>query len=352
MVHEKVVFRAGLTRVVLGALALWLLPAMYPGMAAFRWLFVVYIFLASVEQVLIWKNVGGMTRSFVAGLFDLAMITFLVHRVGSMHTPIVALYFLSGTMNALAVDRRIGLAQAVLGAAGYGGILLSARLGVLAYGPDSRVALPEPSATEALAAFTLVTLMLVVSALVVGLLVDEVRKREAELLRANAQLEALSQRDPLTQIFNRRCLLARLENELARVARGHPLAVVMIDLDGFKRVNDERGHLQGDLVLQELGAVLGRATRAVDTASRYGGDEFVVLLPDTTPESARAVAERLVAEIREVGTRFDAAHPVTASAGVAIARPGDTLAGVLRRADENAYRAKQSGGDRVVVAAA
>jgi len=100
--------------------------------------------------------------------------------------------------------------------------------------------------------------------------------------------------------------------------------------------------------IKEISAALAATTRTTDVACRYGGDEFCVLLPDTDPDQARVAAQRVTECVRDVGLRFDAKRPVTASVGLAMGEPNDTVAAVLRRADENAYRAKQSGGDRVV----
>jgi diguanylate cyclase (GGDEF)-like protein len=137
-----------------------------------------------------------------------------------------------------------------------------------------------------------------------------------------------------------------VEEELARVRRGHPMAVLMMDLDGFKHVNDEQGHLAGDALLKEIARKVVQAMRVVDVVGRFGGDEFVVLLPDTDSSQAEIVAERIVRTIREVGTAADPRRPVTVSVGVAIPRIDDDVSVVLNQADEAAYAAKQEGGDR------
>jgi len=141
--------------------------------------------------------------------------------------------------------------------------------------------------------------------------------------------------------------MQRLEVELARVRRGNPLAVLMIDLDRFKRVNDRRGHHRGDEVLEAIAKALSDATREVDVPGRYGGDEFVVVLPDTTPSAAVQVGERLVASVREAGRRVDAELPVTASVGLAFALEDDEARKLIQRADKRAYMAKEAGGDQL-----
>jgi diguanylate cyclase (GGDEF)-like protein len=108
-----------------------------------------------------------------------------------------------------------------------------------------------------------------------------------------------------------------------------------------------RGHLEGDLLLQNVAEALRRSTREVDVAGRYGGDEFVIVLADTNQEEGRVAGNRFVAAIREVGMKFDPKNPVTASAGLGIARPGDTVGSVLKRADDMAFSAKGKGGNRL-----
>ena len=181
----------------------------------------------------------------------------------------------------------------------------------------------------------------------VGALVHQNARREDELVAANRKLQELSLRDPLTQLYNRRFLMERIEAEIARVRRGKALAVLMVDLDRFKRVNDETGHQRGDVLLQELSRALDGSVRETDVVGRYGGDEFVVVLSDTTAEEAEIVAARVVRGIREVGVGFDPERPVTASVGLAIARPDDDPRGLLQRADRASYAAKGRGGDGV-----
>ncbi|HEY3821242.1 MAG TPA: GGDEF domain-containing protein [Polyangiaceae bacterium] len=226
----------------------------------------------------------------------------------------------------------------------------SEHAGWLAFAPDAPdiAALGPPPLAHTLMASIFVSVFVPACTAIVTALVHAVRRREADLVVANERLEQLSQLDPLTNLYNRRHLFARIEAELARVRRGRPLAMLMLDLDSFKKVNDTQGHLRGDLLLKEIAAALAATTRTTDVAGRYGGDEFAVILPDTELAQALAVAERVTKCVRDVSAKFDAPRPVTASVGVALADPTDTVAALLRRADENAYRAKREGGDRVV----
>ncbi|MDA8071073.1 MAG: GGDEF domain-containing protein [Actinomycetota bacterium] len=146
--------------------------------------------------------------------------------------------------------------------------------------------------------------------------------------------------DPLTGLANRRSFEPLLERELARCLRfGHPLCVAVLDLDGFKHVNDTLGHHGGDRVLVETTAAWRSALRTFDVLARSGGDEFLLLLPSTSADAAAAVLGRL----RRL-------HDQRFSAGVAEAEPGDTSSGLLRRADAACYRAKEQGRNRTVVA--
>lgn len=349
MRQDRLRLGAAACRLVLGVFALTALPLLYPGLAAHRLLFAAYVAFALAIQVLIWRGVGGMARAVVGGLVDVLVLTFVVHRVGSTATMMVSIYFFAAIVNTLVVGRGVGMTLAVAAALLYSAVVAAEVSGILPFAPDAPGWVRgRPGPAEGAIACALMSILLVSSAWIVGRLVARIRAREAELVAANERLSELSARDPLTQLYNRRHLMARIEDELARVRRGHSLALVMIDLDRFKRVNDERGHERGDELLTEIAAAIAGATREVDVPGRYGGDEFVVLLPDTSPADAKRVAERLVAAVRAVGERYDAEAPVTASAGVAVATPRDGARGLVRRADERAYRAKQAGGDRAL----
>jgi diguanylate cyclase (GGDEF)-like protein len=347
--HPQLTFRAALARLFLGVPALVLLPLLFPRLQPHVWVLGAYLGVAAIEQVLIAKGYGGQKRAFVAGLIDVLFLTFLIHRIGSTTSVFAAVYFLVGTLNALVIGLRVGVSLAVLNAVAYDVVVWaewSRRIPFAPDGPDLTRDVP-PTLQAAITATSLVTILLVTSTTIVGMLVHSVRKHETELTAANRRLDDLSQRDPLTGLFNRRQLFTRLEHELARVKRGHALAVVMLDLDAFKHINDGQGHLGGDLLLKEIALALTHVTREVDLAARYGGDEFMLVLQDTDARSAHVVAERITSAVRSVGTKFDAQRPVTASVGVAIAHVDDSIASIIRRADESAYRAKKSGGDRV-----
>jgi diguanylate cyclase (GGDEF)-like protein len=352
MTGDELRFRAALSRFGVGVLALALLPTFYPRTRAHLWVWAAYLTIAAVEQVLIRKRIGGRLRAFASGLVDTAMITYTVHGLGSSMTPMSSVYFFAVMANALVVDRRVAFSLAAINVLAFDATVWAEWLGFLPFAPEvpELEAFGRPSLERTLMASLLVTTFVPAFAAIVSALVGAVQRRERLLVEANGRLEELSQLDPLTNLYNRRHLFSRLEAELARVRRGHPLALVMLDLDGFKKVNDSLGHQRGDELLKDIADAVRGTTRETDVAGRYGGDEFLVVLPDTDVEQARLVAERLASSVREAGRRFDPAHPVTASIGIAVAapaRPPESAATLLRLADERAYRAKENGGDCV-----
>jgi len=175
------------------------------------------------------------------------------------------------------------------------------------------------------------------------------RAHAIETTRAdNHRLEALAQTDPLTQLVNRRALTIRLVTEMERVRRYNaPLAMLLLDLDHFKLINDTYGHLVGDDVLFGVATLLQRAVRSVDTVARYGGEEFILVLPETGTQGAVAFAERL--RDRLATQRFPVAGGqeihITGSIGVAIypSPQIDSVEDLFRAADAALYRAKGSG---------
>jgi diguanylate cyclase (GGDEF)-like protein len=163
------------------------------------------------------------------------------------------------------------------------------------------------------------------------------------------QVQRLAATDGLTKIANRRTFESTLEREVARATRSaEHLSLVMIDIDHFKRLNDEHGHQAGDEVLRNVAAALSCECRDFDTAARYGGEEFAVVLPGCGPDEARLIAERL----RHAVAAAPSTVPITASAGVATypahAGDADTL---VRAADDALYESKRAGRDRTTVSA-
>jgi len=173
-------------------------------------------------------------------------------------------------------------------------------------------------------------------------------------IRLRAALREQSSRDPLTGLFNRRYMEESLDRELRRAAReGYSLGLIMADLDHLKRFNDAYGHAAGDMVLQLIGRFLRGAVRVEDIACRFGGEEFVIIMPKATLEDTERRAEAIRAgltsqRLKPGGTALPA---VTMSLGVAaFPEHGSTRDVLLHSADEALYRAKAAGRDRVVVA--
>jgi diguanylate cyclase (GGDEF)-like protein len=181
--------------------------------------------------------------------------------------------------------------------------------------------------------------------------VTERKRAEEALLTREADYRRLSITDGLTQLYNSRHFYERLAQEAERSTRyAHPLSIVLMDIDRFKQTNDTHGHLAGDHILAGFAQAIRLCSRGIDSAYRYGGEEFVMLLPETDLDAAKAVAERLR---QTVETAVFAPVPgvqvgVTASFGVAQYEPGLDRAAFVQRADQALYEAKAAGRNRVV----
>jgi len=175
-----------------------------------------------------------------------------------------------------------------------------------------------------------------------------VKHLQDELRARNAVLELMARTDPLTSIANRRYLTDQVRQSAALADRqGTPLAILMIDIDHFKQVNDDFGHDTGDSVLRRVSRAVLTSVRAGDVVGRWGGEEFLAILPDTTLTGAMEVAERVRATVDGQGGRDDQAGPhVTVSIGVS-SGPGREVQDILRAADAALYEAKGSGRNTV-----
>ncbi|MBI2433803.1 MAG: diguanylate cyclase [Candidatus Hydrogenedentes bacterium] len=167
-----------------------------------------------------------------------------------------------------------------------------------------------------------------------------------EQKRLEQELKELSVKDSLSGLYNQRYFYERLESEIERAQRqGHPLSLLLFDIDQFKTYNDCHGHLEGDKVLKSLGQIVLESTRGhVDIGCRYGGDEFTVILPEADEKAAYAIAERIRASF--AARRYD--H-LTVSIGLMSYRRGTSLRSFVRFVDAMMYDAKRSGGNRVFV---
>jgi diguanylate cyclase (GGDEF)-like protein len=181
---------------------------------------------------------------------------------------------------------------------------------------------------------------------------EKIRQLNGELEKANRELEQLAAYDALSGLLNRRTLFSRISVEIERATRMDvPLTGLMIDIDRFKSINDNYGHPCGDLVIREIGAKLQNRLRKYDFAGRYGGEEFFVLLSNSTEVQAERIGDRFRREMAE--TRFTCnggSFAVTLSIGVARFRDGDTQESWIEHADRALYRAKDAGRNRVIIA--
>lgn len=199
------------------------------------------------------------------------------------------------------------------------------------------------------AGLTFVSIQIVIQQALAVLLVSLSRHIERSIRRLRAQTEQLTllaHTDPLTALANRRYLIEQLEREFARAKRyRRPLALLYIDLDGFKAINDRFGHLFGDEILRSLSMAIRAVLRSTDLLARIGGDEFAVLLPETTIKDAVGVANKLRKALGAYGASLGTSvPPLTFCAGVAQMREEDeTIDDLLARADEAQYSAKTSG---------
>jgi diguanylate cyclase (GGDEF)-like protein len=173
-----------------------------------------------------------------------------------------------------------------------------------------------------------------------------------ELKSANDRLKYIAYTDELTDLYNHRYFHQLLETEFNRARRyDRPFSLIMFDLDDFKKVNDEFGHLRGDIVLKEMGAHVKRNVRGSDFVARYGGEEFAVILPETDSKGASILAERLRKDIEQMKIVTDGnTINVTISVGVATYMPGSSLrdkSEMIGAADKALYLSKRTGKNKI-----
>ncbi len=209
---------------------------------------------------------------------------------------------------------------------------------------------------QELAHFVIAATMLVAVAYMAELLSRlrrTLKQRAQELAAALDRIKDMARHDELTQLINRRQMTETLQQELARIQRGQrggeSACVAVIDIDHFKRVNDTLGHAAGDAVLRSFARHAQAAIRRHDTLARWGGEEFLLLLPMTAPQAAGEVLERMRRQVHAcVRVDADPNLRVTFSAGLAQALAGESVDATIERADAAMYRAKRDGRDRIV----
>jgi diguanylate cyclase (GGDEF)-like protein/PAS domain S-box-containing protein len=180
--------------------------------------------------------------------------------------------------------------------------------------------------------------------------ITERKKVEEELKKSEQRYLELSIIDDLTQLYNSRHFYAQIEKEIERSNRyEQPLTLLMLDLDKFKDFNDTYGHVEGDNVLLRLGQVIKRCLRETDSAYRYGGEEFTIMLPITTSEEGMVTARRIQRELKKevFSPVLDQQIYVTVSIGLAQYKPKEEMKAFVHRADQFMYQAKKNGRDRI-----
>ena len=230
--------------------------------------------------------------------------------------------------------------------------LATSLCGLLLFAMGERTSVPTGSATQiglVWLYFSVVLGRCVLLSVFAASMRDRIADSRRKLARSMQQVQELATHDELTKALNRRALMSRLEHEKARVARdGGILSVALLDLDHFKAVNDRFGHAAGDRVLQGFSAIVRGTMRETDVFGRYGGEEFMMILPSTAPEAARAALERVRAAVeRATWPEIDAELRVNVSAGFSAYRVGEMTEQALSRADAALYEAKRKGRNRV-----
>jgi diguanylate cyclase (GGDEF)-like protein len=217
---------------------------------------------------------------------------------------------------------------------------------------DKPIGLPHDGPIERVASM-LVFALTIGRCMFIGILSSSMRaslyQSGQKLKEAYRRIEELAELDELTGAFNRRCIMRVLDEEIARSQRhGHPCAIALIDLDWFKRINDVHGHPTGDEVLRTFAITMFANIRAIDRFGRYGGEEFLLVLPNTPAEAATRLLDRLRAIVADLDwSAFSADMQVTFSAGVATLRADEHSGNFLARADKALYASKAQGRNRV-----
>jgi diguanylate cyclase (GGDEF)-like protein len=271
------------------------------------------------------RDTRGPTLFYVWSLAETAVVVYVTRLDGGASSPVDALLFLALTYAAVAYSP--------YGVVAMGGVMTVSYLVV--------VELPDWSSgglffMVIMGSFTLICAMASANSWAI-------HDRQVLLVRTQ---EMLASTDALTGIPNRRAFMERVSGAVD-AAGGRQTVVCLVDLDGFKAVNDTRGHAAGDAVLRAVGSALNSVVRETDTVARLGGDEFAVLADVSSTFSGETLAERLRAAIALAG----ADRGVTASVGFAEIQPRDDVEDLMHRADAAMYRSKTAGGNRVTTLA-
>ena len=232
---------------------------------------------------------------------------------------------------------------------------MSLGLAFLFLGTDKPISVPHDNYTERLA--TMLDLAITIGrCMFIGIFSNSLRQslynKSVQLKEAYRRIEELAELDELTGSFNRRCIMRMLDDEIARAHRAKtPCSIALIDLDWFKRINDAHGHPIGDEVLRTFAITVFANIRGIDRFGRYGGEEFLLVLPETTNDAAAHILNRLRMIVSDLDwSALSHGMAVTISAGVATLNPDETPDALLARADDALYVAKEAGRNQIASA--
>ena len=298
--------------------------------AIFALLALAGLFVLAIHDLLPADTLGS-AKFVLEGSVAITVATMLVALTGGVASPFFFVYPLIVGGAALVVTPPITLGLSLTAALGY---LLAVILGS-----------PAGSIGDAVSTATVginLTAMILLAYIAMVIAREQRRSRDAAI--------RLSTIDPLTLLFNRSFFFAALEREIARSARsGRGFCLLMMDLDELKTINDRLGHFHGDRVLRSVGEVVNAGVRKIDTAARYGGDEFVVLLPETDPTGAYVLAEKIRIGVQELSLDLpdDTVRPSLSVGVVSYPDDGSTADELMISADGAMYASKRAGKNRV-----
>jgi len=288
-------------------------------------------FMVLVVHDVLPESALGRGKFVIEGTVAITLVTLLIILTGQEGSPFFFAYPLLVAGSALVVAPRVTLVLAALASMDY----------VIAIATD-RHNVPVSGQAMVLVALNIVSMLML--AYVASYIAREQRRSRQAAIR-------LSTVDSLTGLFNRAFLFSAVEREIQRSSRsGRRFGLLMMDLDGLKSVNDRFGHFQGDQVIKAVSQVIRSGVRRIDIAARYGGDEFVVLLPETEPTGAYILAEKIRQDVAELSVSAGGAEIRTSMSIGAVAYPDDglTVDNLLISADRAMYISKHRGKNRVV----
>ena|SRR6266446_4215654 len=269
------------------------------------------------------------------------VLAYLMYHLGPLRESLGAFYMIALLFGVLRLSTRKLLGLAVLALAAHGAMLY------MSYVRD-----PAMDLWVTLTGYVILAIVLPWFALVGGYvsrLRTQISDSHRELRRAFDKIEQRAIRDELTGAYNRRFLMETLLRERSRAERsGTPFSVCLFDLDHFKAINDTQGHAAGDNVLKGFAELAPRGLRAVDVFGRFGGEEFLLILPATERDGAAVCAQRMRQRFESHAFAELGGRSATVTAGIATYRRGEELAALLARADEALYQGKAQGRNRVV----